>query len=71
MKQMKLIMILAMLLPIAASAQEERIDTVIPIAVGTGTWGIAAVIPKYLSLRLRCGVFPAVVSILILPLLFS
>ena len=24
----------------------------IPIAVGTGTWGIAAVIPKYLSLRL-------------------
>ena len=22
------------------------------IAVGTGTWGIAAVIPKYLSLRL-------------------
>ena len=27
MKQMKLIMILAMLLPIAASAQEERIDT--------------------------------------------
>jgi len=24
-----------------------------PIAVGTGTWGIAAVIPKYLSLRLR------------------
>ena len=25
----------------------------IPIAVGTGTWGIAAVIPKYLSLRLH------------------
>ena len=23
------------------------------IAVGTGTWGIAAVIPKYLSLRLQ------------------
>ena len=23
------------------------------IAVGTDTWGIAAVIPKYLSLRLR------------------
>ena len=23
------------------------------VAVGTGTWGIAAVIPKYLSLRLR------------------
>jgi len=23
------------------------------IAVETGTWGIAAVIPKYLSLRLR------------------
>ena len=24
------------------------------LAVGTGTWGIAAVIPKYLSLRLAC-----------------
>ena len=23
------------------------------LAVGTGTWGIAAVIPKYLSLRLQ------------------
>ena len=27
------------------------------IAVGTGTWGIAAVIPKYLSLRLQLSVF--------------
>ena len=26
--------------------------TTVKIAVGTGTWGIAAVIPKYLSLRL-------------------
>ena len=25
------------------------------VAVGTGTWGIAAVIPKYLSLRLENG----------------
>ncbi len=25
------------------------------VAVGTGTWGIAAVIPKYLSLRLDKG----------------
>ena len=24
------------------------------LTVGTGTWGIAAVIPKYLSLRLHC-----------------
>ena len=36
MKQMKLIMILAMLLPIAASAQEERIDTVIPKFLSNG-----------------------------------
>jgi len=28
------------------------------IAVGTGTWGIAAVIPKYLSLRLPKESFP-------------
>ena len=26
--------------------------TMIVLAVGAGTWGIAAVIPKYLSLRL-------------------
>ena len=36
MKQMKLIMILAMLFPIAASAQEERIDTVIPKFLSNG-----------------------------------
>ena len=36
MKQMKLIMILAMFLPIAASAQEERIDTVIPKFLSNG-----------------------------------
>ena len=31
---------------------DEKAVLSIPIAVGTGTWGIAAVIPKYLSLRL-------------------
>jgi len=32
---------------------EAKAETaVLVIAVGTGTWGIAAVIPKYLSLRL-------------------
>ena len=36
MKQMKLIMILAMLLPIAASAQEECTDTVIPKFLSNG-----------------------------------
>ena len=30
----------------------EALPTVSFITVGTGTWGIAAVIPKYLSLRL-------------------
>ena len=29
------------------------LHTIKYIAVGTGTWGIAAVIPKYLSLRLQ------------------
>ena len=30
----------------------SKVDSLRDIAVGTGTWGIAAVIPKYLSLRL-------------------
>ena len=33
---------------------KAKVDALLAaIAVGTGTWGIAAVIPKYLSLRLR------------------
>ena len=43
----------------AADKQQDAYMTAfryITIAVGTGTWGIAAVIPKYLSLRLWLSV---------------
>ena len=41
--------IITILLALVAMAGQAQTFT---IAVGTGTWGIAAVIPKYLSLRL-------------------
>ena len=44
--------IITLLLVLVAMAGQAQTFT---IAVGTGTWGIAAVIPKYLSLRLPCG----------------
>ena len=37
---------------VISDAQGHFTLTIPAIAVGTGTWGIAAVIPKYLSLRL-------------------
>ena len=38
---------------VISDAQGHFTLTIPAIAVGTGTWGIAAVIPKYLSLRLQ------------------
>ena len=51
-----IITIILALVAMAGQAQTPKDSCSIPkdspIAVGTGTWGIAAVIPKYMSLRL-------------------
>ena len=56
MKQAKLLFLLIAALAFASCGSDEpkyADPEAHAIAVGTGTWGIAAVIPKYLSLRLQ------------------
>ena len=56
MKQAKLLFLLIAALAFASCGSDEpkyADPEAHAIAVGTGTWGIAAVIPKYLSLRLH------------------
>ncbi len=56
MNKQTIITILLAIVAMAGQAQTPKDSCSIPkdspIAVGTGTWGIAAVIPKYMSLRL-------------------